>query len=140
MPIKNAIAIEDIAKRAEGYGIPGHVVDGNDIDAVYAAAAQAVARARAGEGATLLELKTYRFRGHYIADPMKYRSEEEVALHLQGDPLVRFRERLTAEGLLNDETYDRMKQAAQAEIENAVQFAQASPLADETEMMRNVYA
>lgn len=140
MPIQNAIAIEDIAQRAQGYGIPGHVVDGNDIDAVFAATAQAVERARSGMGATLLEFKTYRFRGHYIADPVKYRSEQELANHLAGDPILRFRERLTAEGLMNDETYRRMEQEIKAEIENAVQFAQASPPANETEMMRNVYA
>jgi len=140
MPIKNAIAIQDIAKRAEGYGIPGFVVDGNDVDAVYASAAQAVERARGGAGATLLELKTYRFRGHYIADPMKYRSEEEVAAHLAGDPILRFRERLSAEGLMTDETFDGIQRQVNAEIESAVQFAQTSPPPNETELMRNVYA
>ncbi|HZQ05137.1 MAG TPA: thiamine pyrophosphate-dependent dehydrogenase E1 component subunit alpha [Anaerolineae bacterium] len=140
MPIKNAIRIEDIAKRAEGYGIPGHVVDGNDVEAVYAATAQAVERARAGQGATLLELKTYRHRGHYIGDPVKYRSEAELAEYLQRDPITRLREKLMAEGVITDEDYRHMEEEANAAIERAVEFAQASPAPDEQELMRDVYA
>lgn len=140
MPIKNAIAIEDIARRADAYGIPGQVVDGNDVEAVYASAQEAVDRARAGEGATLLECKTYRFRGHYIADPVKYRTEQELASYLARDPILRFRERLTAEGLITDESYQQMEQEVSAEIESAVQFAQASRPPDPAELMRNVYA
>ena len=140
MPIQNAIAIENIADRAAGYGIPGQVVDGNDVDAVYAAATQAVERARTGQGATLLELKTYRHRGHYIGDPVKYRSEQELAEYMAQDPIVRLRERLLANGALTNAGFDEMEAQAKAEIERAVEFALSSPRPTESELMQNVYA
>ncbi|HZQ08392.1 MAG TPA: thiamine pyrophosphate-dependent dehydrogenase E1 component subunit alpha [Anaerolineae bacterium] len=140
MPIKNAIRIPDIAKRAEAYGIPGYVVDGNDVEAVYTATVEAVERARAGQGATLLELKTYRHRGHYIGDSVKYRSEMELAEYLQRDPIARLREKLMSEGLITIDDYRRIEEEANAEIERAVEFARASPAPDEEELLRNVYA
>ncbi len=140
MPVQHAVRIEDIARRADGYGIPGYVVDGNDVDAVYAAATEAVARARAGNGATLLELKTYRHRGHYIADPVKYRSEQELAEYLTRDPIVRLRVSLEEEGLITEQQYARMQEQVNAEIERAVEFAQASPRPDPEELLQNVYA
>jgi pyruvate dehydrogenase E1 component alpha subunit len=140
MPIQSAIAIEDIAQRAAAYGIPGRVVDGNDVDAVYTAAVQAVERARTGLGASLLECKTYRLRGHYIADPVKYRSEQELASHMTNDPIVRFRERLAGEELITEDSFLRVQDEVNAEIESAVEFAQSSNPADEAELIRNVYA
>lgn len=140
MPIQKAIAIQDIADRAIGYGIPGQVVDGNDIDAVYTATTEAVQRARRGDGPTLLELKTYRHRGHYIGDPVKYRSEQELAEYMARDPIVRLREQLIAAGALDEAAYDEIETQARAEIERAVEFAQTSPRPDESELMRNVYA
>jgi TPP-dependent pyruvate/acetoin dehydrogenase alpha subunit len=140
MPIQNAIRIEDIARRADGYGIPGHVVDGNDVEAVFAAASQAVERARSGAGATLLELKTYRHRGHYIADPLKYRSEQELADYMTRDPIARLKASLEAAGVLTQEAYNKMDEEIQGEVESAVRFAQSSPRPAETELMQNVYA
>ena len=95
--ISKAILLEDIAERAHSYGMPGVVVDGMDVEAVHQAAAKAVARARSGNGPTLLEAKTYRYSGHSRGDPCGYRDEEEVALWHKRDPLLRCR------GLLADE-------------------------------------
>jgi TPP-dependent pyruvate/acetoin dehydrogenase alpha subunit len=82
------LKIENIAQRAESYGIPGKTVDGMDVQAVYASAKEAVERARKGEGPTLLEYKTYRFMGHSRGDPGGYRSREEVEAHKRGDPIA----------------------------------------------------
>lgn len=140
MPVQNAIPIKDIARRADGYDMPGVVVDGNDVDAVYAAASEAVARARAGQGPTLLELKTYRHRGHHIADPVMYRTQDELADYMTRDPILRLRDRLIAEGALTQEAYAQMQQEVAAEIEQVVEFAQSSPRPAESELMNNVYA
>jgi len=89
-----AMAIENVADRAIAYGIPGEVVDGNDVLAVYEVAWKAVERARKGEGPTLIECKTYRHKGHSRIDPAKYRPKEEVEEWLAKDPIKRFKERL----------------------------------------------
>ena len=140
MPVKSSMAIEHIAQRASAYGMEGVVVDGNDVEAVYEAVNMAVRRARSGEGPTLIECKTYRLRGHYIGDPVNYRSKEEVAAWQQRDPIRRYRERLLAEEVITDADYWRMEEEVAAKIEGAVRYAQESPLAAETELTTEVYA
>src|SRR5262245_33722109 len=98
--------ITDIADRARGYGIPGRVVDGMDVVAVYRAAAEAVRRARSGAGPTLLEYKTYRYAGHSRGDPGNYREAQEVEQWRRSDPLVRFRALLGSENGVNAEVLD----------------------------------
>jgi TPP-dependent pyruvate/acetoin dehydrogenase alpha subunit len=126
-PFKTAFKIDRVADRACAYGIPGVVVDGNDVLAVYAAARTAVARAQQGAGPTLLECLTYRQCGHSRSDPRTYRLREEEAEWQQRDPIPRLRAWLIREGYL-DET---QLGAAEAEVEqlvrDAVAFAEASP-------------
>jgi len=126
--ISETLLIEDIAKRAAGYGIPGVTVDGMDVLAVHGAATKAVARARKGDGPTLIECKTYRYSGHSRGDPCGYRDKEELARWKETrDPIRNFSEVLLSEFGLEQEDLDRIEQACKQEIEEAVEFARSSP-------------
>ncbi|OGL10411.1 MAG: pyruvate dehydrogenase (acetyl-transferring) E1 component subunit alpha [Candidatus Rokubacteria bacterium RIFCSPLOWO2_02_FULL_72_37] len=137
VPLKKQTHSRTLAQKAHAYGVPGLQVDGNDVLAVRAAAGEAVARARAGGGPTLIECITYRLGVHTTADdPTKYRSEEEVKAWERKDPLTRFRAYLEARGLLEaglEETLDR-------EIAEAVRRFEATPPADPLTMFDHVYA
>ena len=116
---------ETIAQKAVGYGLPGLQVDGNDILAVYAAAQEAVERARAGEGATFIECVTYRLSVHTTADdPTKYRDEEEVEKWAKRDPIPRFQNYLKDKGLLTDEDIEALEEEIKEEIQAAVDSAE----------------
>jgi TPP-dependent pyruvate/acetoin dehydrogenase alpha subunit len=128
-PMAQATAGADIAGRAAAYAMPALVVDGNDLWAVHAAADQAVTRARAGDGPTLLECQTYRHYGHSKSDPAPYRTQEEVDVWLARDPLVRARDRLAHEGI-GEEQVAAVEQAITAELERAVENALAAPYPD----------
>jgi len=139
-PVEYAVAGHDIADRAAGYGIPGVVVDGMDVFAVYEAAVEAVRRARAGEGPTLLELKTYRYHGHYHADePLKYRLKEEEDLWKKRDPIPAFEQRVVAQKLMPASELEATRKKIDAEIEAAVKFALESPLPPVDELYTDVY-
>jgi TPP-dependent pyruvate/acetoin dehydrogenase alpha subunit len=112
----------DIAGRAAAYGMPSAVVDGNDVLAVRETAAETVARARAGEGPTLIEAKTYRHKGHSRVDPGKYRPKEEVDDWLGRDPLPRLAERLDADAV------ERIRERVEAELERSLDEARNAPL------------
>jgi TPP-dependent pyruvate/acetoin dehydrogenase alpha subunit len=132
-PMADATAGADIAARAAAYAMPAVVVDGNDLWAVRSAAGDAVARARAGEGPTLLECRTYRHYGHSKSDPAPYRTQEEVDRWLERDPLSRARDRLVREGLA-EEQIAAVEQATTAELDQAIERALAAPYPDpETE-------
>jgi TPP-dependent pyruvate/acetoin dehydrogenase alpha subunit len=118
--------IENISERAAGYGIPGVTVDGNDVMAVNKAASEAVNRARRGKGPTLIECKTYRHKGHSRFDPAKYRPEEEAAAWMARDPVILFKKQLLEKGI-PEEFFQKIEDQVDAEIEEAVQFAQNSP-------------
>jgi len=124
----------DIWRRGESFGIPGERVDGNDIDAMTVAMESAVARARAGEGPTLIEALTYRWFGHYAGDRAAYRDEEEVTTWRARDPLPRARQ-----GLAADEA-DRLDAEVEAEIASALTFAQQSPPANAGSLAIDHYA
>lgn len=132
-PARIAFATPDIAPRAEGYGVPGVVVDGQDVVAVWEVAGEAVARARAGGGPTLIEAKTYRFHGH-CGGASPHQSPEECEQWRRRDPLVLCAERLRDEGV-----GEAALAAAQAEvertIESAISYAKASPLPDAREFV-----
>lgn len=132
--------IENIANRAAAYGIPGVVVDGNDVLAVYEAASNAVERARRGEGPTLIECKTYRHRGHSRVDPAKYRPREEVEAWLAKDPIKRLRERLLQSNALTEVEIQLMDKEISTEIEEAVKYAMESPYPEPEEALEDVYA
>ncbi|MGA2127246.1 MAG: thiamine pyrophosphate-dependent enzyme [Xanthobacteraceae bacterium] len=132
--------ITDIAERASAYGMPGVIVDGMDVEAVFAAARTAVARARAGKGPTLIEAKTYRYRGHSRGDPGHYRGRDEHDAWLARDPIERLRRRLTAEFAVGATRLDEIESAAQARVEAAVEFARASPEPSPGSGLEHVFA
>ncbi|MEM0356897.1 MAG: pyruvate dehydrogenase (acetyl-transferring) E1 component subunit alpha [Candidatus Bathyarchaeia archaeon] len=132
--------IENIADRAAAYGIPGVVVDGNDVLAVYEATSKAAERARKGEGPTLIECKTYRHRGHSRVDPAKYRPREEVEAWLAKDPIKRFREKLLGLNVLTEAEIQQIDSGVAAEIEEAVRYAMESPYPAPEEALEDVYA
>lgn len=130
--------IEDIAVRAVAYGMPSTGVDGNDAGAVYLAAREAVARARAGEGPTLIEAKTYRIRGHYEGDPQIYRTKEEVEDWQKKCPIERWRKTLLERGI-DVEIFKTIDARIQQELEEAVAFAEESPLPDPAEARSDIF-
>lgn len=130
--------IENISKRAAGYGIPGVTVDGNDVTAVHEAAKEAVSRARRGEGPTLIECKTYRHKGHSRFDPAKYRPEDEVKEWLSRDPLIFFKEKLLKKGV-PEESFQKISDQVEREIEEAVNFALESPLPSPEEALDDIW-
>ena len=131
--------ITDVADRAAAYGIPGLTVDGNDLMAVYEAAAEAVKRARAGDGPTLIECKTYRHRGHFEGDACVYRSEDELNQWKKKCPIERFAARLLEMGLASQDELNIVKEQVKEQIKGALEFARQSPLPDLAELTRDVY-
>ena len=134
------MAIENVADRAAAYGIPGVVVDGNDVLAVYEATLKAVERSRKGEGPTLIECKTYRHKGHSRVDPAKYRPKKEVEEWLAKDPIKRFKEKLLKTNTLEEAEIRQIEKEVSAEIEEAVKFAMESPYPAPEEALQDVYA
>jgi len=139
-PVSVAVKAPSIADRAAGYGLPGAVVDGNDPLAVRDTVAEAVARARAGRGATLIEAKTVRLGGHLAHDPQSYRSKDEIAAAWENCPIKRFRERLIAERLLTAEAYAQMEAEVDREVADAVEFARQSPFPEPREAFEDIWA
>jgi TPP-dependent pyruvate/acetoin dehydrogenase alpha subunit len=138
-PVSAAFKIEDIADRAAAYGMPGVVVNGNDIVAVYEVAGEAIDRARRGEGPTLMECKTYRLCGHSRSDPRTYRSKEEEAMWDGKDPIPTLGARLKALGLATDESLAAVEQEVTALIDEAVAFAEESPLPEPADTLKHVF-
>lgn len=133
-------AVRDIANRASAYGIPGMIVDGQDVLAVYDAVAAAVARARSGEGPTLIEAKTYRYCDHledYDFSP--YRPDEEVQIWRAKDPIEIFAARMRASGALTDEQFAALKVEVQEEVEASVAFARSSPPPDPAALLEDIF-
>jgi 2-oxoisovalerate dehydrogenase E1 component alpha subunit len=130
-----------IARRAEGYGFPGHQVDGNDVLAVYEVAKEAVERARRGDGPTLIEAKTYRMTAHSSDDDdRRYREREEIEEWRQKDPIVRFERYLMENGLLDEERKEEISASIKAEVAEASDYAEEAPYADPEESLERVYA
>lgn len=125
--VARSTSVVDIASRGVGYNIPGIVVDGNHVDEVYEVAKTAVARARAGEGPTLIECKTYRVRGHFEGDDALYRNKEEVEKARERDPIEYWKKMLIASGDLTEAEFDAMSAEADAEVAEAAEFAENSP-------------
>jgi 2-oxoisovalerate dehydrogenase E1 component alpha subunit len=141
VPAAKELSVEDVAVRATGYGIPGVVVDGTDVLACYVAARDAVARARAGDGPTLIEAKVTRLTGHSSDDQQtKYRSAEELEAEKARDPLPRFREQLVAAGVLTDAVLSGLASEIVAAVEDATTYAEAQPDPDPSTALDWVYA
>ena len=130
----------EIYKKASVFSMVGVEVDGMDVVAVHAAAREAVARARAGEGPTLIEALTYRFRGHSLADPDELRSADEKQFWGERDPITRFAAYLYERALATREELKEIEEKVQAEIEAAVKFAESSPEPDPSELTRFIFA
>lgn len=134
------LKIESIARRAESYGIPGMTVDGMDVQAVYVSAKEAIERARRGEGPTLLEYKTYRYMGHSRGDPGGYRSREEVEAHKVWDPIAKQRGVLKEQYGNGERDLAAIDDRCRNEVEQAIEFALASPEPETEEFEKHVFA
>jgi pyruvate dehydrogenase E1 component alpha subunit len=144
-PMQTVTSVRDIAQRAHGYNIPGFIVDGNDVMEVFRFASEAVARARAGEGPTLLECKTYRWEGHVVGEAAflgdgAYRPTAEVEEWKRKCPIIRFQQFLVSGGKVAKAELDRIESETAAELEDAIKFARESELPDPSEVTDDVYA
>jgi acetoin:2,6-dichlorophenolindophenol oxidoreductase subunit alpha len=135
-----AFAIEHISERAAGYGIPGVTIDGNDVEGVYDTVTDAVDRARRGEGPTLVEAETYRWKGHSKSDKNAYRSKDEIAAWRERDPIVRFEQAVIERGVLDESATTRIREEAQEAVRDAVREAMAAPDASPDDLLAGVYA
>lgn len=140
MAHERATSQPEIYKKASVFGMAGVEVDGMDVLAVHTAATEAVARARAGEGPTLIEALTYRFRGHSLADPDELRSKEEKEFWLTRDPIKKLAAYLTEQNLANQEELSGIERKIQDAINDAVQFAESSSEPDPSELYRYIFA
>ena len=140
VPIRLQTAVEDISDKAVAYGFPGVTVDGTDVLAVYDAAQTAIARARAGEGPTLIECKCYRWYGHSEIDPAKYRPQDEVEEWKKKDPVKLFENKLRDRGILDDAKRAAIEKDINQEIDEAVAFAEASSYPGAEEATQHIYA
>ncbi|HEY8451194.1 MAG TPA: thiamine pyrophosphate-dependent dehydrogenase E1 component subunit alpha [Natronosporangium sp.] len=138
--VSTHLAAAHVADFAAPYGIPAETIDGNDVVAVRDAAMRAVARARRGEGPTLLECVTYRWHGHYEGDPQKYRPPEEVERWRERDPIRRFREAVAAAGILDPTVMDDIDARVRADVEDAAAWAEAREPAPALSITEDVYA
>lgn len=134
----NGTGSEDIAIRAQSYGMPGVKVDGNDPVAMWQAAQAAIARARAGDGPTLIEARTFRFEGHILGDDSHYIPKEEMAAAIAADPVPALRRRLIAGGIADEAALERMEAKIDAEIADARDYALAQPFPDTGELNRDI--
>jgi acetoin:2,6-dichlorophenolindophenol oxidoreductase subunit alpha len=142
--MQTVTSVKDIAVRAQSYGIPGHIVDGNNIVEVYRYASEAIARARKGEGPTLLECKTYRWEGHVVGEQAmgasNYRPEDEIAQWKKRCPIIRFEKFLTEGGKVKQAELDRIVEETRTEVEKAIEFARSSELPDPAEAFEDLFA
>ena len=137
---EKSFAIENISERAAGYGIPGVTVDGNDVEQVHAVVGDAVARARAGQGPTLVEAVTYRWKGHSKSDKNLYRTKDEIAEWRERDPIVRFESTVLERGVLDRAAIDEIRARTTARVRDAVLTANAAPDARPDDLLAAVYA
>ncbi len=138
--IERASARTDLYQRGQAYGIPGMQVDGMDVLAVKAAGNKAIAHARAGKGPYILEMMTYRYRGHSMSDPAKYRSKEEVQkVRMEHDPIEGHKARMLKQGVIDDVGLKDIDREIKAIVSEAADFAQSSPEPDPAELYTNVY-
>ncbi|MGB5756468.1 MAG: thiamine pyrophosphate-dependent dehydrogenase E1 component subunit alpha [Acidimicrobiales bacterium] len=140
-PREQTMAITDVVDRAAGYGMPGVIADGMDAVAMYEAATEAVARARAGEGPSFIEAKTYRFFNHHGVQVMgmKYRTDEELERWKQRDPIDLLEARLPELGVLSAAEIEAVHAEVEAQIEEAIRFAEDSALPDPSTLLDDVY-
>ena len=139
VPQRESANIRDIAVRGAAYGIPGIIVDGMDIIAVYETVTEAVERARKGEGPSLIECKTYRYRGHFEGDAEVYRPKEEVEEWRKRDPIEGFKEKLIETGVLTEKETEEIDREVQEEVDRAAAFAEESRFPGREQLLQDVY-
>lgn len=139
VPKRSATSIEWVADRAAGYGMPGFKVASNDATAVHDAAGPAIARARRGEGPSLIEVRTDRYFGHFQGDPELYRPKDEVATLRKNDPIPRLVDQLKRQGYLDAATHDRLVAQARRRVEDAFAFARQSPYPEPQAALQDVF-
>lgn len=137
--IERTSNVIDIYKLADAYEMPADKIDGMTPEAVHEGVARAVKRAREGDGPTLLELKTYRYKGHSISDPQKYRSKEEVDEYKDQDPIIKVKNTIFANGFATEEEIQIINDRIDAVVEQSVKFAEESPWPDDSEVYKDVY-
>jgi len=139
-PVRETTPLDDLADRAKAYAIPGAIVDGQDADAVYEAVSAAVRRARSGDGPTLVEAKTYRYRGHSRTDPAKYRPEGELEEWKRRDPIDLLGARLAADGMVSEAEQRDLRDRIQAEVDASAERAAQTSVPELEEIRGYVYA
>ena len=138
--VERASAVSEIRQKAEGYGMPNDRVNGMDVMAVYDAAKKAIETVRAGNGPFLLEIMTYRFRGHSMGDPERYRKAEEVKKwQEENDPIGMFRAQLVSKKTATEKALDEIDERVVEEVAKAVEFAEASPEPTVEDLWKNIY-
>ena len=137
--IERTSNVIDIYKLADAYEMPADKVDGMTPEAVHEAVARAVKRAREGDGPTLLELKTYRYKGHSVSDPQKYRSKEEVEEYKDQDPIIKVKDTILSNGFGTEEDLKAIDDRINAVVDESVRFAEESPWPDDSEVYKDVY-
>ncbi len=138
-PVEYHASVKDIADRAVAYNMPGITVDGTDVFAVYEAAGEAIARARRGEGPTLIECKAFRYYGHFEGDPLTYYTDEMRAEFRARDPIERFRKQVLERNLLSEQEMDDIDARVRQAIDDAIAFAEQSPMPAPEELLADVY-
>lgn len=131
--------IADLAVRADSYGMPGEIVDGQDVEAVYAAVSAAADHARAGHGPTFIEFKTYRFRGHSRTDTGPYRPEGELEAWMERDPIIILKQRMIAANQLDETEYAELQSATEREVHSAIEWAKSEPYPSLDELTSDIY-
>ena len=129
----------DIYKLADAYDMPGDSIDGMSPEAVHDAVSRAVNRARQGDGPTLIEIKTYRYKGHSISDPQKYRTKEEVEEYKQKDPIEQVLKTIRDKRFASEEEINAINQRVDDQVEESVKFAEESPWPDDSEVYKDIY-
>ncbi len=137
---KRAMSMSNIADKAAAFGMASEFVDGMDVLAVREATIRAIERARKDGSPTLLEIRCYRFMGHSMSDPGKYRTTEEIKKNQERDPIFLFKQSLLDAKIISDKDYEEIESRAKEATDKAVKFADESPLPDEKELFTDVYA
>ena len=139
-PYRTTTSVDDIADRAVAYGMPGVIVDGNDVFSVCEAAKELVERARRGEGPSILECKSYRIKGHFVGDPEKYRTKEEVQkVFGETDPIPRFESKVLKAKAMTKKELETIRNTVEEELKEALEFARTSPVPEESALFEGLY-
>jgi pyruvate dehydrogenase E1 component alpha subunit len=137
--VKRTSNITEIYKLADAYEMPADVIDGMSAEAVHEGVSRAVKRGREGGGPTLLEIKTYRYKGHSISDPQKYRTKEEVDEYKSKDPINSLLDNIKKNGLASDEEINAINERVETAVAESVKFAEESPWPNDDEVLKDVY-